>query len=105
MPVVKRNKINGVEELIDWLVIGNLYSFGILAGSSMLPWSATGGPILLGQVNEFIKKPHRCTEEEKKRIRKIYSLKEYAKFSIPFSLIILICSLIYLVIVLKVVSA
>ena len=91
--------------LVPFKLIYAALAFGILAGSSMLPWSATGGPILLGQVNEFIKKPHRCTEEEKKRIRKIYSLKEYAKFSIPFSLIILICSLIYLVIVLKVVSA
>lgn len=72
-------------------------ALGILAGSSMLPWSATGGPIMFSQTNSFINKPHHHVHEEKKRsIRKIFDLRLYLAFSIPFSLIILLLSAIYL---------
>lgn len=64
-------------------------ALGILAGSSMLPWSATGGPVMLGEVNRFIKQSKISTEEREKII-KIFSLKHYLAFSIPFSLIMVI---------------
>lgn len=82
-------------------------ALGILAGSSMFPWSATGGPILLSQTNEFLKMPHlrdEIEEDEKNRIRKINSIKAYIVYSIPFSLFILIISAIYLCIYLNIVS-
>ena len=70
-------------------------ALGILCGSSMLPWSATGGPILLSQTNKFLKKPE-LDDKERSRISKIYKLTAYVKFSIPFSLIMFILSAIYL---------
>lgn len=81
-------------------IIGSNFVFvplalGILAGSSMLPWSATGGPIMLSEVNRYLY--HRkVSDEEKNNIMNIYNLKEYAAFSIPFSLIILLGSAIYI---------
>lgn len=79
-------------------------ALGILSGSSMFPWSATGGPILLSQTNEFLKMPHLredIEESEKKRIRRINSVKEYICFSIPFALFMLIASAAYLCVYLK----
>lgn len=70
-------------------------ALGILAGSSMLPWSATGGPVMLGEVNRFLSK-FKGSKAEIKRLRGIFDLKEYIKFSIPFSLIILFLSGIFL---------
>lgn len=71
-------------------------ALGILAGSSMLPWSATGGPILLGQTRKIIKHlnmlPH-----EKKELEEIFILKNYISFSIPFSLFMIIFNALYLV--------
>ena len=80
-------------------------ALGILSGSSMFPWSATGGPILLSQTNEFLKMPHirdEIEESEKIRIRKINSVKEYITFSIPFALFMVIVSAIYLCVFLKI---
>ncbi len=69
-------------------------ALGILAGSSMLPWSATGGPILLSEVNRFLKQVN--DESERKRIEQIFSLKKYVIFSIPFSIIMLALDAIYI---------
>lgn len=81
-------------------VIGNnlvyaALALGILAGSSMLPWSATGGPIMLGEVNRFLKKYY-MEHEVREQIMEIFNLKAYLTFSIPFSFIILILSGIFL---------
>jgi Na+/H+ antiporter NhaD/arsenite permease-like protein len=38
-----------LERLVPFKLIYAALALGILAGSSMLPWSATGGPILLNQ--------------------------------------------------------
>jgi len=70
-------------------------ALGILAGSSMLPWSATGGPIMLSEVNRFLRE-HRVHPEEHERIKKIFDLKSYIKFSIPFSLCVLVLSALFL---------
>ena len=48
-------------------------ALGILSGSGMFPWSATGGPILLSQTNEFLKMPHirnEIEESEKNKDKK-----------------------------------
>lgn len=89
-----------LELLVPCKLIYAALALGILAGSSMLPWSATGGPILLSQTNRFIKKGF-LTQDEKYNISQIYCLKKYLLFSIPYSLIILIFSAIYLVIYVK----
>lgn len=77
-------------------VVGNrivfaALAFGILAGSSMLPWSATGGPVMFSEVNRFLRERN-LEEVEKTQIIKVFNLKYYLAFSIPFSLIILILS-------------
>ncbi len=82
-------------------------ALGILAGSSMFPWSATGGPILLSQTNEFLKMPHlrdEIEESEKMRIRKINSVKAYISYSIPFALFMLLTSAIYLCVYLDILA-
>lgn len=71
-------------------------ALGILAGSSMLPWSATGGPIMLAEVNRYMHHNKAC-EKDKKNIMNIYNLKSYISFSIPFSLIILLFSSLYII--------
>lgn len=112
-------------------------ALGILCGSSMLPWSATGGPILLSQVNSFLKKkpvppkpspkPHTISKMPNMpkpldisqtnippqkldsptapknsidlyapELRKIFKLKVYLSFSVPFAIIMLLLSSIYL---------
>lgn len=81
--------------LVPFKLIYAALALGILSGSSMLPWSATGGPILMSQTNGFLKKPN-IPKEEKERIREIFSLKSYLLFSIPFSCIMLILSAVYL---------
>lgn len=83
-------------EMVPFKLIYVALALGILAGSSMFPWSATGGPILLSQVNEFLKRPKICDIREKHRISEIFSLKAYVAFSVPFSLIMLVLSYIYL---------
>lgn len=77
-------------------------ALGILAGSSMLPWSATGGPILLSEVNRFLKQVDEV--EEKKRIEQIFSLKKYIIFSIPFSVIMLALDIVYIFICIAVIG-
>lgn len=72
-------------------------ALGILAGSSMLPWSATGGPIMLSEVNRFLRE-HRLHPEEHRRIKEIFNLKSYIKFSIPFSFSILAVGALFLAI-------
>ena len=83
-------------------MIGNGFVYaalalGILAGSSMLPWSATGGPVMLAEVNRFTH-THKLSKEEEIQINEIYNFKHYISFSIPFSLIILGVGAIFLVI-------
>lgn len=80
----------------DKLVYAAL-ALGILAGSSMLPWSATGGPVMLSEVNRFLRE-HRLHPEEHKRIKEIFDLKSYIKFSIPFSFSILAVGALFLAI-------
>lgn len=92
---------------LDSLVANNLVfaalALGILAGSSMLPWSATGGPVLFGEVNRFLSEV-KVNEHHKERIMKVYDLKSYISFSVPFSFIMLICSTLYLIMYLNIVS-
>lgn len=81
-------------------IIGNNFIYvalalGILAGSSMLPWSATGGPIMLSEVDRYLHH-NKLTINEKNRIKEIYNFKKHVSFSIPFSLIILGFSALYL---------
>ncbi len=66
-------------------------ALGILAGSSMLPWSATGGPIMLSEVSRFLSE-RTLSAIDRKNISKIFNLRYYLSFSIPFSIIILIVS-------------
>jgi len=86
--------------VLDKLVYAAL-ALGILAGSSMLPWSATGGPVMLGEVNRFLMQ-YKGPEAEAERIREIFSLKLYLKFSIPFSMLMLFLSGIFLTLFLAV---
>lgn len=88
--------------LVPGKLIYAALALGILAGSSMLPWSATGGPILLSQTNKFLKEV-KVDKDDRERINKIYNLKQYIMFSIPFSLIMLIASAIYLTIAIKII--
>lgn len=89
--------------LVENKLIFAALALGILAGSSMLPWSATGGPVLFGEVNRFLSEV-KVGEENERRIRELYNLKSYIAFSIPFSLIILFTSAIYLLVYLRIVS-
>lgn len=87
-------------------VLGSNFIFaalalGILAGSSMLPWSATGGPIMLSEVTRYLGQ-HDICNMEKSNIERIFDLKNYVLFSVPFSLIMVILSSIYLVIVISI---
>lgn len=94
-----------LDPLIPCKLVYAALALGILCGSSMLPWSATGGPIMLSQTREFIDKKLRGPEarhihfapEKVEEIKKIFSLKSYLAFSIPFSFIMLLLSGIYLV--------
>lgn len=88
--------------LVPGKLIYAALALGILAGSSMLPWSATGGPILLSQTNKFLKEV-KVDKEDRARINKIYNLKQYIMFSVPFSILMLIVSAIYLSIAIKIV--
>lgn len=83
-------------------VIGSNFIFaalalGILAGSSMLPWSATGGPIMLSEVNRYLNH-YTVSPLEQIKIKSIFILKNYILFSVPFSLIILLFSSLYLIV-------
>lgn len=86
--------------LVGNKIIYAALALGILAGSSMLPWSATGGPVLLAETNRFLKEG-RITEYYREDINSIFNLKKYASFSIPFSIVMLffsgliLCSYIY----------
>ena len=71
-------------------------ALGILAGSSMLPWSATGGPIMLSEVGRY-QNDHIIESNYKVKINQVYNLKKYISFSIPFSLIILSISALFLI--------
>lgn len=71
-------------------------ALGILAGSSMLPWSATGGPIMLSEVGRY-QNDHEIKPDYDIKINEIYNLKKYVSFSIPFSLIILSISALFLI--------
>ncbi len=75
-------------------------ALGILAGSSMLPWSATGGPILFSEVNRFLKRVHNVSE--RKCIEQIFSLKKYMAFSVPFSLGMIVIDIVYIYICISV---
>lgn len=82
---------------VDYRIIYTALALGILAGSSTLPWSATGGPIMLGEVNRFLKQKD-ISYRTKTEVFNIFNLKQYLSFSIPFSLFILCCSILYLLI-------
>ena len=87
-------------------------ALGILAGSSMLPWSATGGPIMLSQTRDFLEKRIRGPRamkigydpEKINEIQEIFLLKSYLKFSVPYAMMMLLVSGLYLVIYLRIVS-
>jgi Na+/H+ antiporter NhaD/arsenite permease-like protein len=64
---------------------------GILAGSSMAPWSATGGPCMLNETLRFLKE-ETLDEEERESVKNVLGLGSYIKFSAPFSLVILMLS-------------
>lgn len=66
-------------------------ALGILAGSSMLPWSATGGPVMMSEVNRFLSERD-IKGKKREMINKVFNLKHYLAFSIPFSLVILVLS-------------
>lgn len=70
-------------------------ALGILSGSSMLPWSATGGPIMISEIDRYLN-DYNVSGEEETKIKEIYNLKKYTAFSIPFSLIMLAFSALYL---------
>ena len=86
-----------LQPVIGSNVIFAALALGILAGSSMLPWSATGGPVMLNEVNRYLNH-YDLSQDEEIKIRNIYNLKSYISFSIPFSLIILLCSMVYLIV-------
>jgi len=86
-----------LSHIVPFRLIYAALALGILAGSSMLPWSATGGPILMSQTRRFMRDVN-VGEEERLELEKIYNIKSYLSFSIPFSLIMLTLSAIYLVI-------
>lgn len=44
-----------LEASVPFKLIYAALALGILAGSGMLPWSATGGPVLFSQINKFLK--------------------------------------------------
>ncbi len=87
---------SSLADIVPFKLIYAALALGILAGSSMLPWSATGGPILMSQTRRFIR-DIKVDEEERRQLEKIYDIKAYLLFSIPFSLIILALSAIYLI--------
>jgi Na+/H+ antiporter NhaD/arsenite permease-like protein len=78
----------------DRLVYAAL-ALGILAGSSMLPWSATGGPVMLSEVGRFLSE-REIDIKDRKNISRVFKLKHYLAFSIPFSLVILLLSGLFL---------
>ena len=86
-----------LQPIIGSNIIFAALALGILAGSSMLPWSATGGSVMLNEVNRYINY-YDISKEEEVKIRDVYNLKSYISFSVPFSFIILFFSIIYLVI-------
>lgn len=91
-----------LESLVPSKFIYVALALGILAGSSMLPWSATGGPILFSEVNRFLKQVHNVSD--RKRIEEIFSLKKYVAFSIPFSVVMLGIDILYIYICILVMS-
>lgn len=76
-------------------IIYTALALGILAGSSMLPWSSTGGLVLLSEAKRFLKK-NEGMQKEKGQVHTIFDLKRYISFSIPFSLVLLILSGLFL---------
>lgn len=92
---------SSLADIVPFKLIYAALALGILAGSSMLPWSATGGPILMSQTRRFIRDV-KVDNEEREGLEKIYDIKSYLSFSIPFSLIILTLSAIYLVVYISV---
>lgn len=93
-----------LEVMVPFKLIYAALAFGILCGSSMLPWSATGGPIMLSQTREFLDKHLKgprarhlhFAAEKTEEIKKIFSLKEYLIFSVPFAVGMLVLSGVYL---------
>lgn len=83
--------------LVPFHLIYAALALGILAGSSMFPWSATGGPVLLSQTKRCIKHV-KMLPHEKKELEEIFVLKNYILFSIPFALFMVLFSALYLVI-------
>ena len=106
LPVCK-----ALEGSVPFKLIYAALALGILAGSGMLPWSATGGPVLFSQINKFLKSQsqpqpqpqpqyqiqHHLKYEETEHIREVFNLKSYLSFSVPFALFILAASAVYIV--------
>lgn len=70
-------------------------ALGVLAGSSMLPWSATGGPAMLNEASRFLRNEgHEYGDPESLRL--LSRFRSYIGFSVPFSFVMLIVSAIWL---------
>lgn len=86
---------NEISPIIGHNLVYAALALGVLVGSSMLPWSATGGPIMLGEVNRFLKE-YDIGHEDRMKVMEIFSIKKYLKFSLPFCLTMLVFSSIFL---------
>ncbi len=100
---------NTLATLVPFKLIYAALALGILCGSSMLPWSATGGPILLSQTRSFLDKSAKDpgmhhSPKKIEEIKQIFSLGSYLAFSVPFALTMLAVSGAYLMIYIAVMS-
>lgn len=90
MPLVLAFQISAPSHL-DWWSL----SLGVLAGSSAALTGATAGCVTATLYNQDLK----AQEGETKHSSKLLNFREYGKFGIPLSLIFLIVSTIYIIIV------
>ena len=86
----------GLTVMVGHNLVYAAMAFGILAGSSMFPWSATGGPVMLSETKRFLRE-NDIEIEQREEIKQILDIKQYVKFSFPFSLCILILSALVLI--------
>lgn len=70
-------------------------ALGILAGSGVLPWSATGGPVMLNQVARCLKQED-LDDDERGSVERLFRLGTYTRFSMPFSAAMLVLSAFWL---------
>jgi len=100
---------NTLTELVPSRLVYAALALGILCGSSMLPWSATGGPILFSRTRSFLdislkENTVEASPRKREEIKKIFNLTSYLVFSVPFAIGMLLISGTYLVIYLAVLS-